>query len=103
MKDLYSKLFKHHILRALVFGIVILAVMFAFDDIKYDGLSTWMISAGLRSEVSFFDLIKKFIMTVLSLGVGFQGSEITPLFDIGLPSEDLSVKSRILSRPCLLL
>ncbi len=83
LKGLYSRMIKHHVLRAFAGSLVVLAVMFLFDAVKYDGLSTWMISAGFDGEVRIFDPVLKFIMTVLSLGAGFQGGEVTPLFDIG--------------------
>jgi H+/Cl- antiporter ClcA len=57
--------------------------MFIFNAVKYDGLSTWMISAGFNGQVHFYDPILKLLLTVLTLGTGFQGGEVTPLFDIG--------------------
>jgi len=84
VKGLYSRIIKkHHILRAFTGSIVVLVVMFLFNAVKYSGLSTWMIGSGFKGEVHFIDPFMKFIMTVLSLGSGFQGGEVTPLFDIG--------------------
>jgi H+/Cl- antiporter ClcA len=83
LKGLYAKLMKQYALRAFAGSLIVLAVMFSFNTVKYDGLSTWMISAGFRGEVHFFDPVLKFVMTVLSLGAGFQGGEVTPLFDMG--------------------
>lgn len=83
LKQLYAGKIKRPVLRAAAGSLIVLAAMFAFQGIKYDGLSTWMISAGFDGNVNLFDPVLKFIMTVLSLGAGFQGGEATPLFDIG--------------------
>ncbi|MGF7143165.1 H+/Cl- antiporter ClcA [Anaerotaenia torta] len=83
LKGLYGKMIKNHVLRALAGSLIVLAAMLSLGAVKYDGLSTWMISAGFRGETHFLDPALKFVMTVLSLGAGFQGGEVTPLFDIG--------------------
>lgn len=83
LKAFYSRTIKNAVLRALAGSLTVLAVMFAFNAFKYNGLSTWMIKAGFEGRSGFFDPILKFIMTVLTLGAGFQGGEATPLFDIG--------------------
>ena len=83
LKNVYSKIIKHHVLRAFIGSLVVLAVMFSLNAVKYDGLSTWMISSGFNGEVRFLDPVWRLVMSVLSLGAGFQGGEVTPLFDIG--------------------
>lgn len=83
LKNLYAKVIKNYILRALLGSLLVLATMFLFNTVKYDGLSTWMISAGFNGQVHFYDPILKLLLTVLTLGTGFQGGEVTPLFDIG--------------------
>lgn len=83
LKRLYVKLIKHYVVRALLGSLIVLAAMFIFNAVKYDGLSTWMIEASFNGTVHIFDPILKLLLTVLTLGSGFQGGEVTPLFDIG--------------------
>ena len=83
IKGLYAKMIKRPVLRAFAGSLAVLAAMLACNAVKYGGLSTWMISAGFQGEASLLDPVLKSVMTVLSLGAGFQGGEVTPLFDIG--------------------
>lgn len=83
LKDLYSRLIKNYINRALIGSFVILAVMIVFDGFKYAGLSLWMEEAAFSGQVTVADPILKFVLTVLTLGTGFQAGEVTPLFNIG--------------------
>lgn len=83
VKSIYNKSFNNNILRALVASIIVLLVFVIFKLYKYEGLSTWLIDSGFSGDVNIFDPIKKLIITVLTLGAGFQGGEVTPLFDIG--------------------
>ena len=83
VKSIYNKSFNNNILRALVASIIVLLVFVIFKLYKYEGLSTWLIDSGFSEDVNIFDPIKKLIVTVLTLGAGFQGGEVTPLFDIG--------------------
>ncbi|EKB5511996.1 chloride channel protein, partial [Listeria monocytogenes] len=47
------------------------------------GLSLQLISDAFEGNVTFVDPIMKLFLTGLTLGAGFQGGEVTPLFDIG--------------------
>ena len=62
---------------------VVLLVIIIFKLYKFEGLSTWLIDSGFSGNITILDPIKKLILTVLTLGAGFQGGEVTPLFDIG--------------------
>jgi len=83
IKLYYAKWIQNIYIRAVVSSFVVLLVIALFQTVKYNGLSTWMIDASFQGEVQWYDPVKKFILTVLSLGAGFQGGEATPLFDIG--------------------
>ena len=50
---------------------------------KYEGLSTWQQTTAFEGNANWYDMPVKFILTMLTLGAGFQGGEVTPLFDIG--------------------
>lgn len=83
LKEFYTRLIKRPVWRAFIGSLIVLGVMVVFHAVEYGGLSTWMIGAGFEGKVGIFDPLLKFIMTVLTLGAGFQGGEVTPLFDIG--------------------
>ncbi|WMJ23430.1 chloride channel protein [Paludicola sp. MB14-C6] len=83
LKNLYMIKIKNNIIRALISSLIILITLLAFHSFRYEGLSTWMISAGFSGKVHLYDPIMKFILTILTLGSGLQGGEVTPLFDIG--------------------
>lgn len=83
LKILYAKIFKKTILSALVgsVAVTLLVVFLRLND--YEGLSTWMQTAAFEGNANWYDMPVKFILTVLTLGAGFQGGEVTPLFDMG--------------------
>ncbi|MGX7049297.1 chloride channel protein [Pseudolactococcus piscium] len=66
-------------------GSVILSVLFVvFDHGRYSGLGTNLISTTFSGGPIFaWDFIIKLLLTILTLSIGFQGGEVTPLFAIG--------------------
>ena len=51
---------------------------------RYCGLGTNLIAQAFSGgELYMFDWILKLLFTVLTLSIGFQGGEVTPLFSIG--------------------
>ncbi len=70
-------------LKAFLGGTAVIAVMFALDAQRFAGLSTWLIQAGFDGKVQIWDPFLKFLLTVMTLGAGYQGGEVTPLFGIG--------------------
>lgn len=83
IKKRYARHFKDDLVRALAASLVVLGVMLLINGVRYAGLSTWMIDAAFQGTASLWDPIRKFLLTVLTLGAGLQGGEATPLFDIG--------------------
>lgn len=63
---------------------VFLAVLlFLFHGGRYSGLGTNLISAAFENGTIYgYDWILKLGFTVLTLAIGFQGGEVTPLFSI---------------------
>lgn len=51
---------------------------------RYSGLGTDLIAAAFGGQTIFaYDWLLKILLTVLTLSIGFQGGEVTPLFSIG--------------------
>jgi H+/Cl- antiporter ClcA len=82
-KIVMGKRWPNPLLRVLLGTSLVVVLMITLDVTRYAGLSTWLIQAGFDGKVALLDPLMKFILTVLSLGSGLQGGEVTPLFGIG--------------------
>lgn len=59
-------------------------ILFVLWNGRYCGLGTNLISQTFTGgEIFIFDWIIKLLLTVITLSIGFQGGEVTPLFSIG--------------------
>ena len=70
-------------LRPVLGGIVVAAAVFALRTTKYIGLGIPAIVAAFNGPQPPYDWAAKFLFTVVTLGTGFKGGEVTPLFFIG--------------------
>jgi H+/Cl- antiporter ClcA/PII-like signaling protein len=70
-------------LRPVAGGILVTAAVFALGTTKYIGLGIPTIVASFKSLVAPWDFVGKFLFTAVTLGTGFKGGEVTPLFYIG--------------------
>lgn len=50
---------------------------------RYSGLGTNLIAMSFSNGIYPWDFALKFLFTIFTLSVGFQGGEVTPLFSIG--------------------
>lgn len=83
-KELAQNRLKNPVLRALVMGVALSAVLYLLYRGRYCGLGTNLINASLEGEPIYaWDWALKLALTVLTLSAGFQGGEVTPLFSIG--------------------
>ncbi|MGF7190528.1 H+/Cl- antiporter ClcA [Robbsia andropogonis] len=69
--------------RPLFGGAVIATAVWVFDTYHYIGLGIPDIVFAFNEPMRPWDFIGKFVYTVGSLGSGFKGGEVTPLFYIG--------------------
>ncbi|WP_346680824.1 chloride channel protein [Enorma massiliensis] len=83
VKRFYAAHITNYLLAAVAGALVVLAVYVVFGLYDYAGLSSWLVQAGFRGETTPFDALLKLVMTALTLGAGFQGGEVTPIFGIG--------------------
>lgn len=81
---------KNHIpsapLRPFIGGLLITTVVFAFGTahtLKYLGLGIPTIVGSFTGKVAPWDFAAKTLFTSVTLGFGFKGGEVTPLFYIG--------------------
>jgi H+/Cl- antiporter ClcA len=82
-----SRLFKSSIryapLRPFTGGILVALAVFALGTTKFIGLGIPTIVDAFSKHLPPYDFAAKFAFTSLTLGSGFKGGEVTPLFFIG--------------------
>ncbi|WP_138751220.1 voltage-gated chloride channel family protein [Paenibacillus sinopodophylli] len=83
LKQLFSKWLINPMLRSTAGGLLIIAFVYALGTRDYLGLGIPLIQQGFQEAVSPFVFLLKTLFTALTLGTGFQGGEVTPLFVIG--------------------
>lgn len=70
-------------LRPVLGGVVFAALVWFGDGWRYVGLGLTPMVESFQQAVPAWDFAGKFLATVWSLGSGFKGGEVTPLFFIG--------------------
>ena len=83
LKELFSCAFENTAIKSAVGGIIIIVLTYLVGTRDYLGLSIPLITASFTQQVSLLAFLNKIIFTTLTLGTGFQGGEVTPLFVIG--------------------
>ena len=87
MSHFFSSRFQKYIayapLRPVAGGVLLAAVMLLSGNTRYAGLGIPVISESFLTEVYPWDFMLKTLFTTFTLGAGFKGGEVTPLFFIG--------------------
>jgi H+/Cl- antiporter ClcA len=79
-----SQIIKNPFYRIFFGGLILSVIFIVLYMGRYSGLGTNLIEASFSGESIYgYDWILKLILTVLTLSIGFQGGEVTPLFAIG--------------------
>lgn len=83
----WSSLFKRFIsyppLRPVIGGVVLAFIFLLWGDYRFAGLGIPQIEAAFTQEAAPFDFALKLLFTGFTLGAGFKGGEVTPLFFVG--------------------
>jgi H+/Cl- antiporter ClcA len=74
---------KYAPLRPFIGGIAIAVAVWAIGTQRYIGLGIPAIAEAFTQQLSAVDFSAKMLFTIASLGSGFKGGEVTPLFYIG--------------------
>lgn len=70
--------------RPVIGGLVVIAMTLAVGNQDYNGLSLPLIERAFhRGEVPPYAFALKIVFTAVTLGAGFKGGEVTPLFCVG--------------------
>lgn len=79
----FKRTIKYPPLRPFVGGIVIALAVFCLGTTKYIGLGVPVIVDAFSVDLNSYDFLLKLLFTSFTLGAGFKGGEVTPLFFIG--------------------
>lgn len=80
---LFSKTIPYAPIRPFVGGVILALAVFGFGTTKYIGLGIPEIIKSFTIPSSNYDFFIKLVCTSFTLGAGFKGGEVTPLFFIG--------------------
>ena len=81
--NLFSKTIKYAPLRPFVGGIILAITIYFIGTTKYIGLGIPAIVDSFTNPNASYDFLIKILFTGFTLGAGFKGGEVTPLFFIG--------------------
>ena len=70
-------------LRPFVGGILIALFVYIIGSTKYIGLGVPTIVSSFSEMQMWYDPVLKILLTTFTIGVGFKGGEVTPLFFVG--------------------
>jgi len=70
-------------LRPVVGGVVVAGTMWALGTLRYAGLGVPVIIEAFQHPLGAQDFALKLLLTALTLGCGYKGGEVTPLFFMG--------------------
>lgn len=79
----FKSLIHYPPIRPLIGGIVIAVSVLLIGNTKYIGLGIPMIQQAFTDHLNSYDFLLKILFTSFTLGAGFKGGEVTPLFYIG--------------------
>lgn len=80
---LFKRVISYPPLRPVMGGVILAAVVYAMGTTKYIGLGLPMIADAFSENLNSYDFLLKVLFTSFTLGAGFKGGEVTPLFFIG--------------------
>ncbi len=80
---LFSKYIQYAPVRPFVGGLILAVAIYLIGTTKYIGLGIPTIVESFSKTNEWYDFILKIAFTGFTLGAGFKGGEVTPLFFIG--------------------
>jgi H+/Cl- antiporter ClcA len=82
-QNLFSKTIPFPPLRPFIGGIILAITIYFIGTTKYIGLGIPMIVDAFSTPNASYDFLIKILFTGFTLGAGFKGGEVTPLFFVG--------------------
>ncbi|WP_343705733.1 voltage-gated chloride channel family protein [Flavobacterium sp.] len=81
--SLFSKNIKYPPLRPVIGGAVLAIALAGLGFTKFSGLGVPVIVDSFSNPSQWYDFLLKILFTGFTLGAGFKGGEVTPLFFVG--------------------
>ena len=81
--DIFQKYIAYPPIRPVIGGVVLAAIFYITGAFEYAGLGVPRIVEAFENPVPWHDFLAKIGLTGLTLGSGFKGGEVTPLFFTG--------------------
>ena len=81
--NLFKRIIKYPPLRPCIGGVILAVTVYSIGTTKYIGLGVPTIVESFSSNMNSYDFLAKLLFTSFTLGAGFKGGEVTPLFYIG--------------------
>ncbi|MDA6071273.1 voltage-gated chloride channel family protein [Flavobacterium sp. AC] len=81
--SIFSKNIKYPPLRPFIGGIILAIAIAGFGFTKFAGLGVPVIVDSFSNANPWYDFLLKILFTGFTLGAGFKGGEVTPLFFVG--------------------
>lgn len=81
--QLFSKYIQYAPFRPLIGGTILAIIIFLIGTTKYIGLGVPEIVKAFSTPNESYDFLLKILFTGFTLGAGFKGGEVTPLFFVG--------------------
>ncbi len=83
LKQWFTRLLPNPVLKSFVGGLLVIALVYIVGTRDYLGLGLPLLTDSFHESVAPLAFLWKLIFTSVTLGAGFQGGEVTPLFVIG--------------------
>ncbi|AKL95128.1 chloride/fluoride channel protein EriC [Clostridium aceticum] len=83
VKAFSDKYLKNLMLRAFVGGSIIIALTYLIGSRDYLGRGLPMVERAFKRDVPPFAFLAKIVFTAITMGTGFRGGEVIPLFFMG--------------------
>lgn len=81
--SLFSKNIKYPPLRPVIGGVVLAIAIAGLGFTKFSGIGVPVIVDAFSTPNEWYDFLLKILFTGFTLGAGFKGGEVTPLFFVG--------------------
>ncbi len=78
-----SKKISYAPIRPVIGGLILAAVFYFMQSSRYMGLGIEVIESAFYDSGHPYDFLLKILFTAFTIGMGFKGGEVTPLFFIG--------------------
>lgn len=79
----FSKTISYPPLRPYIGGVILALIFYYFGATKFMGLGIPTIVDAFTKPSEYYDFLLKILFTGFTLGAGFKGGEVTPLFFVG--------------------